>query len=165
MRLGWRNIYDPRGSSYQISATSIADRGGYALSPVMVAVKTYRDVIAAYRCNPEPKSLGLDGHPCRRHTVGALTRRPVHALSVTHIGKEANLLEEIAAGLITAEADTLNEYGLRAIHQPREMRHCEGCPATLVGKQHRWCPSCRADHRLRLRVTRRGLISATACDK
>jgi len=73
-------------------------------------VRTYRDVLDAYRTHPEPKSLGPDGRPCGRATNGLLSRRPIRALSITHIGKETSLLDEIQAGLIGDEEDVLTEY-------------------------------------------------------
>ncbi len=41
---------------------------------------------------------------------GLLKRRPVQARSITHIGKEANLLDEIQAGLIGDDEQVLTEY-------------------------------------------------------
>jgi hypothetical protein len=108
--LPWRNVYAPAGSTYRIACEAPPSRGGVALPRGVVGVKSYRDVLAAYRLHPEPKSLGPDGRPCSRQTIGLLSRRPVQALSIAHIGKEANLLEEIQAGLIGAEEEVLAEY-------------------------------------------------------
>jgi hypothetical protein len=145
-------VYDPAGDAYRITTASMDSRGGYALGPGEVAVKTYRDVLAAYRCHPEPKSLASDGTPCRRDTSGLLSRRAVEALSITHVGKEANLLEEIAAGVIRSEAETLNEYTGRPAHTAPPLA-CRGFGAVLGGRQRRWCSSCRADHRRRIRIS------------
>jgi hypothetical protein len=109
-RLAWWNVHDPASGHYRISTESIYDRAGHALPPGVVGVKTYRDVLHAYRVHPEPKSLGTDGRPCSRATIGLLNRRPVHTLEITHIGKEANLLDEIQAGLIGDEHEVLTEY-------------------------------------------------------
>ena len=83
-------------------------------------VKTYRDVLTEYRLHPEAKSLGPDGKPCDRTTVGLLQRRPVKIASVardgeivsaiTYIGKESNKLMEVASGLVTDLDAVLNEY-------------------------------------------------------
>ncbi len=138
--------------TYRLDTGTIFHHEGYTSEPGTVAVKSYRDVLDAYRVQPEPKSLGPDARPCGRHTVGLLGRRLVVASSIAHVGKEANLLEEIAAGLVTAEADTLTTYGSRPLAQAP--RFCVGCGTALAGKQQRWCRVCRADHRLQSRADR-----------
>jgi hypothetical protein len=57
-----------------------------------VQVKSIRDVILEYRVHPEPKSLGPDGRPCGRATIGLLQRRPVRVGAIVYIGKESNAL-------------------------------------------------------------------------
>jgi hypothetical protein len=79
-------------------------------SPSSIKVKTNRDVLARYRSHPEPKSLGPDGAPSTRRTSGLLQCRPVAATAITYIGKEANRLEETAAGLIHDRGEILNTY-------------------------------------------------------
>jgi hypothetical protein len=108
--LPWRNVHDPNGPVYRIGGETRIARGGVPLPPGVVGVKSYRHVLDAYRTHPEAKSLGPDGRTCTRRTLGLLSRRPVDALSVTHVGKEANLLEEVAAGLIGEEEQVLAEY-------------------------------------------------------
>jgi hypothetical protein len=110
LTLPWRNVHDPASPTYRLTTLGIRTRRGYALPPDTAIVKTYRDVLAAYRVHPEPKSLGPDGRPCARDTFGLLSRRPVQTLSITHIGKETNLLDEIQAGLIGDEEQVLTEY-------------------------------------------------------
>jgi hypothetical protein len=108
--LPWRNIHDPNSPTYRLRTDSTYSRGGNPLPRGTVGVLTYRDVLAAYRVHPEPKSLGPDGRPCRRSTIGLLHRRPVQARSITHIGKETNLLDELQAGLIGDEEQVVTEY-------------------------------------------------------
>lgn len=79
-------------------------------SGVGVRVKTFRDVLASYPFHPEAKSLGPDGLPCGRQTVGLLGRRPVRPLSVVYIGKEANRLEDREAGLVHDLDEVQAEY-------------------------------------------------------
>jgi hypothetical protein len=67
-------------------------------------------VIADYAVRREPKSAGPDGSPCQRDTIGLLQRRPVVACTITHMGKEANNLDEIEAQLIHDPADVITEY-------------------------------------------------------
>jgi hypothetical protein len=70
-------------------------------------VATYRDILNAYRRRPEYKSAAIDGSPCGRRTVGLLQRRAVQAIApIEHIGKEANLLDQIAAGITTTDDET-----------------------------------------------------------
>jgi hypothetical protein len=107
--LPWSNVYAPQ-SRYRIDTRSLIDRRGIPLRPGSVAVKTYAHVLTSYRSHPEPKSLGPDGRPCTRNTIGLLSRRPVQALEIAHVGKEANLLAEISAGLIGDEEDALITY-------------------------------------------------------
>ena len=47
------------------------------------------------------------GRPGSRETAGLLRRRSVHDISIRHIGKEANEIEEVAAGLISRDQATL----------------------------------------------------------
>jgi len=76
----------------------------------LVTVKTYRDVIAEYATHPEAKSADPTGGPCTRRTTGLLERRHVTARTITHIGKEANQLEDVQAGIHARQDDVLNAY-------------------------------------------------------
>src|SRR5256886_14792779 len=60
-------------------------------------------VFLEYRAPPDPKSLGPDGAPCSRGTIGLLMRRPVRAGSAVYIGKESNRHEEVDHGLVHAK--------------------------------------------------------------
>lgn len=62
-------------------------------------LQTFRDVIHEFRTHPEAKSCGPEGRPCDRQTVGLLGRRVVQETYIVHVGKEANKLEEVEAGL------------------------------------------------------------------
>jgi hypothetical protein len=48
--------------------------------------------------------------PCRRATVGLLSRRPIKVAAIHHIGKESNRIEEAISGLVTSLDDVLTEY-------------------------------------------------------
>jgi hypothetical protein len=108
-RLPWTNAYEP-GSRYEI----VPDNGeGEQLANATdgrVIVKTYRSVLADYRTHPEAKSLGPDGKPCNRATVGLLSRRPVKVAAIHHIGKESNRIEDAQSGLVTDLDEVLTEY-------------------------------------------------------
>jgi hypothetical protein len=150
-RLEWRNIYNPRHPGYRITTDTLLANGGNPLPPNTVGVKTYRDVVASYRQHPETKSLAPDGNPCRRQTIGLLGRRHIVAGSIAHIGKEANLLEEIAAGLVGADAETLTAYKVKALTET-QAQLCGGCETPLSGRQRRWCGKCRTNRRRRSHV-------------
>jgi hypothetical protein len=75
-----------------------------------VVLRTYRDVVASYAVHTETKSLGPDGRPCRRGTVGLLGHRSVVAARFAYIGKESNRLEDVEAGTVHRLSDVLSEY-------------------------------------------------------
>lgn len=114
--LPWRNLYNPRGPTYRITTRPF---DGLAGPPDEVRVRKYREVLAGYRVHHEDKFLGPHGRPCRKDTVGLLQRRPVKARSVTHIGKEANRLEDVQQGLV---ADLGEATGRASRHDQRTWR-------------------------------------------
>jgi len=104
--LDWHNRYDPHGPSFTITTDKNA-------SPVvhLAGVQSYADVLHHYRMHPEHKFYGSDGQPCGRSTNGVLHRRPVTLTGTARlIGKEANHLDDVQAGLITHVGDVLNHY-------------------------------------------------------
>lgn len=103
LRMRWVNRYDATGRTY---AVTTGPRTGD-----LVGLKSFRDVIADYRGHPESKSLGPDGRPCGRETAGLLRRRPVHAANLVYIGKEANDIDDVEAGLVHDVDDVLVGYG------------------------------------------------------
>ena len=103
-RSPWINRYT--GRAYAVTAEP---SDGYERDRV-VTVKTYRSLLAEYATHPETKSADATGARCRRATRGLLARRTVTAATITHIGKEANSLDEAQAGLHTRQDDILNTY-------------------------------------------------------
>lgn len=99
--LGWTDLYS--GRAYRIATSGEP-------GPGRVRVRSYREVLAEHAVHPEAKSLGPDGNPCRRATVGLLRRRPVRLAELRYIGKEANRLEEVASGLVHDPEEVLAEY-------------------------------------------------------
>jgi hypothetical protein len=77
----WVNVYD--GKRYRLA------KPGKWLSHE-VQPKTLGDVVSQYHWHPEVKSLGPDGNPCTRHTLGLLGRTPVTAAGLVYIGKETD---------------------------------------------------------------------------
>jgi len=126
LKLPWRNRYD--GRDYQ--ATTARDG-----EPGAVRLKTYGDVIRAYRLHPEVKSGDPRGGPCLRSTVGFLPRRHVIGVGVRHIGKESNRLDEVEDGLVSDAREVYVEYrdergewwaalpALRRLRDERGWRH------------------------------------------
>ncbi len=69
-------------------------------------------MLLQYRLHPEHKFHGPDGTPCGRLTQGLLRSRRVHAAGPARlIGKEANKLDEVQAGLASSLSDVVTEYG------------------------------------------------------
>ena len=93
--LGWVDVHHPEAGRYPITT-----RDG---RPGMARVDTFADVLAKYETHPESKSLGPDGRPCGRGTVGLLRRRPVTVGTITLIGKESNRLEERSRGELAVD--------------------------------------------------------------
>jgi hypothetical protein len=60
--------------------------------------------------HPEHKSADEHGRRCGRRTIGLLYRRHLEAQTVTHIGKEANALDESAAGLLQRLDEAQSAY-------------------------------------------------------
>jgi hypothetical protein len=107
--LKWRNAYPSDAGPYTIKTARHGEE--FAMrSDHQVIVKSYRDVLDDYRTHPEAKSLGPDGKPCDRQTVGLLSRRPVKVAAVHYIGKESNKIDEAMSGLVTDLDDALTEY-------------------------------------------------------
>jgi hypothetical protein len=91
----WVDGHRPEAGTY-----SITTRDG---RPGLARVDTFADALAKYESHPESKSLGPDGEPCGRGTIGLLRRRPVVVETITLIGKESNRIEERSQGELTVE--------------------------------------------------------------
>ena len=104
LRMRWLDRYDAGGRTYAVTTGPAAGE--------LVRLKSFGDVVAEYRGHPESKSLGPDGRPCGRETAGLLGRRPVRAATLVYIGKEANELDDLEAGLVHDLGDVVLGYGL-----------------------------------------------------
>jgi hypothetical protein len=58
------------------------------------------------------QSLGPDGKVCGPTTTGLLSRRPVRAASFVYIGKEANEIDDVDAGLVHDLGEVQLTYGM-----------------------------------------------------
>jgi hypothetical protein len=92
LRLPWQDQYHP-GHPQRVSSDPA--------QAATATLRTYSVVIELYAAHPEPKSVGSDGLPCHRATLGLLRRRPATAGSTVHIGKEANRIDERGTGETT----------------------------------------------------------------
>lgn len=105
-QLPWRNLYDPNGPTYRITTDKHAPP-----EPDLVIVKSYRDILTEYRTHPEHKYDAPAGGPCRRDTVGILRRRTVRAYEAPRlIGKEANKLDDVQAGIVGSIDEVVTDY-------------------------------------------------------
>ena len=68
---------------------------GLAPQRSLVRIKSIRVVFEEYEFHPEPKSAAPDGEAANQRTRGLLARRSVEAVSITYVGKESNLLEDV----------------------------------------------------------------------
>jgi len=100
--IDWINQYS--GEVYRITTTG--HHGGRGIA----RVKSYGDVLRKYETHPESKAADAQGEPCSRRTVGLLQRRRVRIESVYYIGKEANKLEVVDAGMVHRASDVYTEY-------------------------------------------------------
>ncbi len=101
-------------------------------------------VSAGARGEREAKSLGPDGTICTRGTVGLLQRRLVRDLTIRHIGKETNEIEEVGAGLVAAgDATTTYTHPSRDVYSrvilpalldfpEAEVAHAAGIPRRTI---------------------------------
>lgn len=101
-KLSWTDVHSRK--QFRISTTLLSG------SEFTARVKTIGEVVNQYLHHPEAKSLGPDGKPCGRKTVGVLARRSVIALYLTHIGKESNRLEDVEARLVHDLDEVSTEY-------------------------------------------------------
>lgn len=73
-------------------------------------VKTHSDVLLEYEHHPESKCADENGNPCRKQTVGLLSRRHVQIGRIRYIGKESNSLEDVEAGMVHSTETAYTEY-------------------------------------------------------
>lgn len=119
----WTDKYS--GQKYHVTTTGKS-------SPTTARVRSFRDVLAAYATHPESKSCDANGDPCGRSTVGLLQTRPVGVRVIHEIGKEANRLEELAAGHIKRLTDVLEQYDDRRELWQQVRPYLRGMPPARI---------------------------------
>jgi hypothetical protein len=111
--------YNPNPSDWpglewidQYSGQTFRAVTGSALSPSrgVVHVKDYASVLEDYAYHPESKCADATGAPSGRQTVGLHFPRHVVIEQVRYIGKEANELEDVDAGLVHSADEVFTEY-------------------------------------------------------
>ena len=65
-------------------------------------MQDFEDVLTRFRDHPESKSGDAEGNRSDSETTGLLGRLHLQVLSVLHIGKETNLLEQQEEGVLLA---------------------------------------------------------------
>jgi hypothetical protein len=106
----WTDMHDPKGPSYRVV---VGQRETF--DDHTVQGETYEDLLKQHVLRPEPKSSDSSGEPCSRHARGLLGWRHIFIKEIRVIGKEANELELLQAGIVTDEDEYLTEY-------PRDIR-------------------------------------------
>jgi len=106
----WIDIHNPEGPTYRVVTGLRQSR-----DDTTFVGETYAELITEHMRRPEPKSADASGEPCSRNSIGLLGRRHVFVTEIKPIGKEANELELLEAGLIADEDEYLTEY-------PRDIR-------------------------------------------
>ena len=103
-------------------------------NPRPAARQTCPDVLAGYRTNPEPASLGPDGRPCDRTTPGLPCRRHVSPSTIHHIGSEANTRDERETGLLPDRAEILTDHRMRrtSMRSPSQEQESESASISSV---------------------------------
>jgi hypothetical protein len=94
MRFSWTDAHS--GESYRIRTKDPSDRAA-------IRVQSFADILDRFRIHPEAKSAGPDGKPSHSRTNGLLGRLHVRTFTVSHIGKESNLLEQQEEGMLIAD--------------------------------------------------------------
>jgi len=90
------------GKTYAISTDTYND--------TTALVQTYQQIATAYIGHPDAKRLGPDNRVCDGDTVGLLGPRHIDAFHVEQLGKEANRLEEVQAGLVHQADEVYTRY-------------------------------------------------------
>jgi hypothetical protein len=78
-------------------------RSRKAANGTAIRVQDFEDVLTRFRDHPESKSGDAEGNRSDSETTGLLGRLHLQVLSVLHIGKETNLLEQQEEGVLLAD--------------------------------------------------------------
>src|SRR5208282_5095791 len=101
LKMRWTDVHS--GEHFNVSTTLSSQRG-------LVRIKSIRDVFEEYEFHPEPKSAAPDGNASDRRTCGLLSRRAVESVSITYVGKESNLLEDVENEIVHDWDEVQQQY-------------------------------------------------------
>jgi hypothetical protein len=93
---------------------------GESNDPKIVPVKSYREILHQYLCNPESKFNGPDGKPCDPWTRGVLRRRYITAGAFNYCGKEFR--RKLEQGPVDHELDFKVNANSRVSAEPEVLR-------------------------------------------
>jgi hypothetical protein len=99
----WTDQYS--GQTYRAVSGS-----GFSPSRDLAHVQNYADVLEAYAHHPEAKCADATGQPSGKQTVGLHFPRHVVIEQVRFIGKEANGMEDVEAGVVHSADEVFTEY-------------------------------------------------------
>jgi DNA-binding transcriptional regulator YiaG len=94
LRFFWMDLYT--NDRYRIRSKDHSDRAA-------IRVQTFDDILERFRNHPEAKSADSEGNPSDEKTIGLLGRLHVHVLSILHIGKESNQIEQQEEGVLLSD--------------------------------------------------------------
>jgi hypothetical protein len=100
-KMKWTDVHSTK--DFNVTTTLAPQRG-------LVRIKSIRDVFEEYEFHPEPKSAGANGEAADRRTSGLLIRRSVEAVSITYVGKESNLLEDVENEIVHDWDEVQQQY-------------------------------------------------------
>ena len=154
LRLRWIDLHS--NAEYRIKTEGHSNRAA-------IRVRTFRDVLDRFRDHPEAKSADREGNPSDKQTIGLLGRLSVRALSVTHIGKETNLLEQQGEGVLRDDPQAVYSRDgeweeIRAQMAGVSIRKL----AALSGVSERMLRNLRKGDRQPSRRTRKAITAALA---
>ncbi len=153
-RISWTDLHS--NDEYRIRSKGHSN-------PASIRVRTFRDVLDCFRDHPEAKSADREGNPSDKQTIGLLGRLNVHALSVTHIGKETNLLEQQQEGVILDDPQAVySEDGDWEAIRARMAGVSITRLAALSGVSERMLRNLRKGDRQPSRRTRKAITAALA---
>jgi hypothetical protein len=122
---------DPRSKPWVIRTPGQLKLGTGAHGARVQIVPSLGEWLVGYFTNPEPMSLGPDGHACGGRTHGVLSPQAVRIDALRVAGQETHRRrdEESVVGWDRQE------------HQAEFARYCRapGCRFVLTGRQRMWC--------------------------
>ena len=103
----WESLkWIDRYSGRRYKASTLVSRGAADVA----RLSTYGDLLEAFAYHPEAKSAEASGTRCMKQTVGILRRRHFSIAALQHVGKEANRLDDVLAGVVHSVNEVMVYY-------------------------------------------------------